>query len=223
MKLRNKVLSAFIATVLVLSMMVGTALAQTHELPFDYPEDAGYVSPDNDVWVVLFGGAAAPPLTADEALRDSIRSVDVVITGNATFTADLVANGPEWTPHQFPGESVNGETIVTIPYDMTGQGYTEIVVNLKDKSEGPLQITRIDFKDADGNVVLTHGAASDAAPVENKEDTTEITEVIETTEKAPAKTTETAPKTGVVSTALFLGLGAVAFGSGAVVLKKKED
>lgn len=219
MKLRNKVLPALIATVLVLSMMVGTALAKTHELPFDYPEDAGYVSPDNDVWVVLFGGAAAPPLTADESLRDSIRSVDVVISGNATFDAHIVANGPSWTPHEFLGESVDGETTINVPYDMTGQGYTEVVVDLKNKTEGPLQITRLDFKDADGNVVLAHGAASDAAPAEEVEDTVEATDA----PVAPAKTTEAAPKTGVVSTALFLGLGAVAFGSGAVLLKKKED
>lgn len=32
-----------------------------------------------------------------------------------------------------------------------------------------------------------------------------------------------APKTGVVSTALFLGLGAAVLGTGTVVLKKKED
>jgi len=222
-KLKNKVLSTLIATVLVLSMMVGTALAQTHELPFDYPEDAGYVSPDNDVWVVLFGGAAAPPLTDDEALRDSIRSVDVIISGNATFDAHIVANGPSWTPHDFYGQSVDGETTINIPYDMTGVGYTEVVVNLKNKSEGPLQITRMDFKDADGNVVLAHGAASDAAPVEEPaDDNDDVVEVAETAPEAPAKT-ETAPKTGLVSSALLLGLGAVAFGTGAVVLKKKED
>lgn len=197
MKLRNKVLAAFVATVLCLSMMVGSALAQTHELPFDYPEDAE-VATNNDVWVVLFGGTAAPPLTDDEALRDSIKTVDIVISGNASFDAEIISNGPSWVPYSHPGQTVDGEMTLTLDYDMEGLGYSEVIVNLQNKSEGPLSVKRMDFKDADGNVVLAHGAASEVA-------------------------SEAAPKTGLVSTALFLGLGATAFGTGAVILKKKED
>lgn len=199
MKLRNKVLAGFVATILCLSMMVGSALASTHELPFDYPEEAD-VATNNDVWVVLYGGTAAPPLSDDEALRDSIKSVDIVISGNASFDAEIISNGPSWVPYSFAGQSVDGEMTLTLDYDMEGQGYTEIIVNLQNKSEGPLSVKRMDFKDADGNVVLAHGAASEAAAGG-----------------------EAAPKTGLVSTALFLGLGAAAFGTGAVILKKKED
>ena len=38
MKLRNKLLAGFVATVLVLSMTLSTALASTDQLPFDYPK-----------------------------------------------------------------------------------------------------------------------------------------------------------------------------------------
>ncbi len=198
MKLRNKVFAGFIATILVLSMTMGTALASTDQLPFDYPNEANAAT-NNDVWVVLYGGTAATPLTDDVAIRDSITSVDVVIAGKATFTAEIIANGPgPWSPTSYPDQEVDGEMVLNLPYIMKDAGYCEVVVNLQGKSEGALQIKRLDFKDADGNVVLAHGAASEGA-------------------------SEAAPKTGVVSTALFLGLGAAVLGTGAVVLKKKED
>jgi LPXTG-motif cell wall-anchored protein len=197
MKLRNKFFAGLIATVLLLSLTVGTAFASTDQLPFDYPNEADAPT-NNDVWVVLFGGTAATPLTDDVELRDSIESVDVVISGNATFSAEIVANGPgPWTPTSYPDQEVDGELILNMPYIMKDAGYCEVIVNLQGKSEGALSVKRIDFKDAAGSVVLSHGEASEAA--------------------------EAAPKTGVVSTALFLGLGAAVFGTGAVVLKKKED
>lgn len=197
MKLRNKIFAGFIATVLLLSMTVGTAFASTDQLPFDYPNEANAPT-NNDVWMVLFGGTAATPITDDEALRDSVKSADVVITGNASFNAEIIYNYTGgWVPTTFPDQTVDGEMTLNIPADGTGAGYAEIVVSLKDKSEGPLSVKRIDFKDADGNIVISHGEASAAA--------------------------DAAPKTGVVSTALFLGLGAAVLGTGAVVLKKKED
>lgn len=194
MKLRNKVLASFIAAFFIFSMMAGSALASTHILPYDYPEDAN-VATNNDVWVVLYGGTAAPPLTNDTSVRDAIRSVDVVISGKATFDAEIITNGPSWVPYTFAGQEVDGVMSINVKYDMTDLGYAEVVVNLKNKSEGPLQITRMDFKDADGNVVFTHGLADESST----------------------------PKTGVVSTALFFGLGAAVLGTGAVILKKKED
>lgn len=194
MKLRNKVFAGFIATILVLSMAMGTALAGTDQLPFDYPNEADAAT-NNDVWVVLYGGTAATPLTDDVTLRDSITSVDVVIAGKATFNAEIVANGPgPWAPTSYPDQEVDGEMVINMPYVMKDARYCEVIVSLKEKSEGPLQVKRLDFKDAAGTVVLSHGAASEAAP-----------------------------KTGVVSTALFLGLGAAVLGTGSVVLKKKED
>jgi|LSQX01.3.fsa_nt_gb LPXTG-motif cell wall-anchored protein len=59
---------------------------------------------------------------------------------------------------------------------------------------------------------------------EDEEEVEEVVEdeVVEDAEEEVAEVTA-APKTGVISTALFLGLGAAVLGTGAVVLKKKED
>ena len=197
MKLRSKILAGFIATVLLMSMTVGTALASTNELPFNYPNDANAAT-NNDVWVVFFGGTTTPPINNDEAVRDSIKSVDVVISGKASFNGEVTYNYTGgWVPTTFADQTVDGELILSVACDGNGAGYAEIVVSLKDKTEGELAIKRLDFKDADGAIVLSHGEASVAAA--------------------------DAPKTGVVSTALFLGLGAAVLGTGSVVLKKKED
>ncbi len=199
MKLRNKIFAGFAATVLALSMMVGSALAQTDQLPFNYPEEANAPT-NNDIWVVLFGGTAATPLTDDAALRDAVESVDVVITGKCSFNAELICNSDvtSWQPNRFDGQTVDGELVINLPYKMAGAGYAEVVVNLQNKTEGPLAVARMDFKDASGAVLLSHGAASEAAA------------------------TDAAPKTGVESLGLIFGLGAAVLGSGAVVLKRKE-
>ncbi len=202
MKLRNKVLAGFAATVLALSMMVGSAFAQTDKLPFAYPNEANAPT-SNDVWVVLFGGTAATPLTDDEALRDAVKSVDVVITGKSSFNAEIIANfAGGWVPTNYADQTVDGELTINMPFIVKGSGYAEVVINLKDKTEGALEVTRLDFKDADGKVLLSHGAAAEEA--------------------APAATTDAAPKTGVESFGLLFGLGAAVLGSGAVVLKRKE-
>jgi len=105
------------------------------------------------------------------------------------------------------GESVDGSKVYNFDMDGTGTNWCEAVLNLRNKSEGPLEVTRIDFLDEAGAVVLSVGSETASAT----ETSTEVT------------TTEATPKTGVVSTALFLGLGATVFGTGALVLKKKED
>lgn len=64
------------------------------------------------------------------------------------------------------------------------------------------------------NLNLTLVDVEYGAAAEEAEEVEEVEEVAEVT---------STPKTGVVSTALFLGLGAAVLGSGAVVLKKKED
>ncbi len=217
MKLRKKVLAVFTATVLVLSMMVGTALASTHELPYSYGNEAD-VQTNNDVWVVLYGGTAAPELTGDEAVRDSVKSVEVTISGDASFTPEIIINSEDgWDAETFSSQTVDGSTTVSKDFDGTGQGYVEVIVNLMGKSEGSLEITRIDFKDASGNVVVsTGGTDAPAAPTEE----TPAADDAPATDDAPA---EESPKTGVVSSALFLGLGAIVSASAAVVLKKKED
>ena len=200
-------------------MMVGTAFA-TENIPAVYEEAAGGTVVDgetdgNHVWMSLYGGEAATPLTDDVAVRDSVRTVDVVITGNATFDAEFVLNyqSPGWTPVALGQQTVDGELVLSKEYDGTGQDWAEFIVNLRNKTEGPLEITRIDFKDGSGTVVASIGAATDApadAPADAPTD-------------APADAPADAPKTGVASSALVFGLSAIALGSGAVVLKKKED
>ncbi len=210
MKLRNKVLAGLTATVLALSMMMGTAMASTDALPYAYSEDAGSAA-NNDVWVVLYGGSAATPLTDDAALRDSVTAVDVVFTGNCDFDAQIINNSEAgWGPQDFVGQTVDGETAIEMALPSKDMGYVEVVVNVINKTEGALAVARLDFKDADGNVVLSHGAASEAAPAEVVEDA------------APAAEATAVPKTGVASLGLIFGLGAAVLGSGAVVLKKKE-
>lgn len=196
MKLRNKVVAGFVATVLALSMMAGAAFASTDVLPFDYPEDAG-VATDNDVWVKVIGGGT---VIGDQDIAHAIRSVDITITGNATFDFEFIYNSDAgWSPVSLPGETVEGQKVFNFAMNGAGTGWCEAVVNLQNKTEGALQVTAMEFKDEAGEVILSHGdvPAGDAG--------------------------EAAPKTGVVSTALFLGLGALVTGAGAVVLKKKED
>ncbi|NLP16577.1 MAG: LPXTG cell wall anchor domain-containing protein [Clostridiales bacterium] len=194
MKLRNKLLAGFVATVLVLSMTLSTALASTDQLPFDYPEEAG-VATDNDVWVKIIGGGT---VIGDADIAHATRSVDLTISGNASFELEFIYNSDAgWLPVNMPGESVDGEKVYNFPMNGAGTSWCEAVVNLKNKSEGPLQVTSMAFKDENGEVILFHGLDTSGSG--------------------------DAPKTGVVSTALFLGLGAAVLGTGAVVLKKKED
>ncbi len=200
MKLRNKIFAGFAATVLALSMMIGSAMASTDKLPFAYPNEANAPT-NNDVWVVLYGGTAATPLTDDTAIRDACKSVDIIVTGKCSFNPELIANfSGGWLPSSPGNQTVDGELVLSMPYIVKDSGYAEVVINLKDKTEGPLEITRIDFKDADGEVLISTGGAE---------------EVVE--EAAAA-----APKTGVESLGLVFGLGAAVLGSGAVVLKRKE-
>ena len=198
MKLRNKVLAGFMATILVLSMRVGTALASTDVLPFDYPEDAG-VATENDVWVKIIGGGS---VIGDEDLAHATRSVDITITGNATFDLEFIYNSDAgWSPVMMPGESVEGSKVYNFAMNGAGTGWCEAVVNLQNKSEGALQVTSMEFKNEAGEVILTRGDVPAASGSDSS----------------------STPKTGVVSTALFLGLGTLMAGAGAVVLKKKED
>jgi LPXTG-motif cell wall-anchored protein len=198
MKLRNKFFAGLVATILVLSLTVGTALASTDQLPFDYPEEAG-VATDNDVWVKIIGGGT---VIGDTDIAHATRSVDITITGNATFDFEFVYNSDAgWAPLQLPGETVEGEKVFNFAMNGAGTGWCEVVVNLQNKTEGALQVTRMDFLDEAGEVLLSHGPAAAGGDAGG----------------------DAAPKTGVVSTALFLGLGAAIFGTGAVVLKKKED
>lgn len=207
MKLISKFLAGFFATVLILSMTVGTALAADN-LPAAYDEAAGGLpvtgqTEGHDVWIKIIGSGTA---YGDADIANATRSADITITGNATFDMEFVYNSDGgWAPVALAGESVDGEKVYTFDMNGAGTNWCEAIVNLRNKSEGALEVTRIDFKGETGDVVLSVGAASAVA-----------------TDSAEP-TAEAAPKTGVVSTALFLGLGATVFGTAAVVLKKKED
>lgn len=202
MSFRNKVFAGFAVTVLALTMMLGTAMASTKELPFEYPNEAGYQT-NNDVWVKLIGGGAGEAVSTQE-IADLTASVDIVITGKCSFDAELIHNyDGNWKITKKPSQTVDGELILNLPFHGKDTSYSEVVVNLQNKTEGPLAVTRLDWKDEAGKVVFTWPVAAEA-PAESA---------------APAADV---PKTGVLSAALFLAFGTAAFGTGAVVLKKKE-
>lgn len=202
MKLRNKVLAGFVAVVLALSMMAGTALAAA-DLPavFEEAEGGGPVdgqTQNNDVWIKITGGGT---VFGNEEIAHATRSVDITITGNCSFELEFIYNyDGGWGPGIVSSETVDGEQVFNFPMNGAGTTYCEAVLNLKNKTEGPLEVTRMEFKDDAGNVLLTVGP-----------------------EAAGGGGGDATPKTGVVSTALFFGLGAAVLGAGAVVLKKKED
>ncbi|MBP1754122.1 MAG: hypothetical protein H6Q59_520 [Firmicutes bacterium] len=200
MKLRNKVFAGLAATVLALTMMVGTAMASTDQLPFAYPNDAG-VATNNDVWVKLIGGGTVISTTE---VAEATRSVDITIEGKCSFEPELIFNfDGGWVPTALGKTDVDGTTVLNMPMNGKGTTWCEVVVNLMNKTEGPLAVTKMEFKDEAGAVLLTWPADAAAATT------------------AAADTTA-APKTGVVSLALIFGLGAAAMGTGSVVLKKKE-
>ena len=220
MKLRNKFFAGFFATFLLLSMTVGTALAADN-LPAAYDEAAGGLpvagqTEGHDVWIKITGSGTAH---GNAEIADATRSAAITISGNASFDMEFIYNSDGgWGANpELKGESVDGSKVYNFDMDGTGTNWCEAIVNLRNKSEGTLEVTRIDFLDEAGAVILSVG--SEIASIEA--DTTEAdTTEADTTE---VDTTEAAPKTGVVSTALLLGLGAAVFGTSALVLKKKED
>jgi LPXTG-motif cell wall-anchored protein len=213
MKLRNKVVAGFAATVLALSMMVGTALASTKDLPFEYPNEANAAT-NNDVWVKLVGGGAGEQVSTQE-VADVTKSVDVTITGKCSFDAELIFNfDGGWVPTAMKGQTVDGELVLNMPFVGKGATYAEVIVNLQNKTEGPLAVTKLEWKDEAGNVVFTWPVADEAAAADVATDDAAATDA--------AATDAAAPKTGVESFGLIFGLGAAVLGSGAVVLKRRE-
>ena len=191
MKLRNKVFAGLAATVLALTIMVGSAMASTDQLPFAYPNEANATT-DNDVWVKLIGGGT---VISTAEVAHATRSVDITVEGKCSFEPELIYNfDGGWVPTNPGVTTVDGSTVLTMPMNGTGTGWCEVVVNLKNKTEGALSVTKMEFKDEAGKVLVTwpEGAAADATP-----------------------------KTGVASLALVFGLGAAVMGTGSIVLKKK--
>lgn len=115
-------------------------------------------------------------------------------------------------------------------YQISTEGFTSGEFDKTFNLTATAEATEIFFKapswDATlNNLTITElsitpaGEAADAA-----DEADEVVSAADTAEKAEDKaSTTSSPKTGVVSTALFLGLGSVVFGAGTVVLKKKED
>jgi len=207
MKLR-KVLVGFIAMVFVLSTMVGTAFAKdpSDELPFSFPNE------EYDCWVKLIGGGKS---ISNAEVASKVRSVDITFEGNATFDLQIVYNSNDggWAPTDYPGQTLDGKLVINFPMDGTvGSQWCEVVVFVNNQN-GDVKVTQMDFKDEAGNILLTHGKASeDAAPAE------EAAPVEEAASEAPAAT----PKTGVVGLGAVYGLGAVLLASGAVALRRKQ-
>lgn len=233
MKLRNKVLTGFAATVLALSMMVGTALAATPL--YTYGEEAGAKESDKALVIceLLSGGgnqdgANGPVYDELQALYADIASVDCLLTGNFTGTAHLNLVGDlEFTPNGTGYDNqtyANKEIVVdgNLVYSADlGPISTDarFAFLLRNKTEGTAVLEGYVFRNADGDIVAGMDGAGylDAAAAQALYDaaTGAVAEVAE----EPA---EEAPKTGVVSAALLLGVGAVASALGSVVLKKKE-
>jgi len=201
MKLRSKVLASFIVAILALTAVAGTAFA-ADKLPAKYEEAAGGAVVDgqtqqNDVWIKVIGGGS---VYGNQEIAHATRSVDITFTGNCTFDLQFIYNyDGGWDIRPTTTETVDGELVKNFAMNGAGSTWCEAVLNITNKTEGPLEVTRMEFKDEAGNVLLTVGP-----------------------ERGGASAAAT-PKTGVVSTALFFGLGAAVLGTGAVVLKKKEN
>ncbi len=215
MRLRNKILAVFATTVLLVSMMAGTAMAREKwELPFEYPNEAAAAT-DNDVWVKLTGGGFA---ISTEEVAQQVRSVDITVTGKASFDAELIYNSDiqGWKPTRLTDQTVDGEVVLTSDMDGSFTSYCEIVVNLQNKTEGPLAVAKLEFKDEAGTVLVTWPDAEGTA--EEAAEEAPAAEAAETTEAAASDV----PKTGVASSALIFGLGALACGIGSGINKKKS-
>ncbi|MHB8128166.1 MAG: hypothetical protein ACYDEX_04135 [Mobilitalea sp.] len=250
MKLQNKFFAGFAATVLALSMMVGTAMAATPIFTYDAAAGAKEDAKSTVICELMSGGGNQDgmngPVYADlQAIATQTASVDVLLTGNFTGTAHLNLVGDfSFTP---TGDGYDNKTYAAKPITVDGflvysGAYGEITADarfaflLRDKSEGAAALEAYIFRDADGEIVggqdgagfLTAAKATSLfnsitgveEEVAEEVAEEEVAEVVEE-EAAPAEEAAV-PQTGVVSVALLFGLGAAAFGTGSVVLKKKE-
>jgi hypothetical protein len=231
MKLRSKILAGFAATVLALTMMVGTAFAATSL--YVYGNEAGAKEDSKDLVIceLLSGGGNqdgfnGPVYDELQALYADIASVDCLLTGNFTGTAHLNLVGDlEFTPN---GSGYDNQTYAN--KDITVDGYlvysgdfgpitsdARFAFLLRNKSEGAAVLEGYVFRNADGDIIAGMDGSGylDAAAAQA------LYEAVTSGVAEEAPVTE-APKTGVVSAALLLGVGAVASALGTVVLKKKE-
>lgn len=156
MKLRNKFFTGFVVAVLTIVMMVGSVFASTKKLPFNYPTTAN-AKTNNDVWVKVIGGGAGEAIS-NEKIAHQIKSVDVTFTGKCTFGAEIVYNSNfGWKSMVKKGVKVNGKVKINRLMDGADTTWCECVVNCQGKTKGKLAVTKMEFKDAKGKVILTWG------------------------------------------------------------------
>ena len=109
MKLRNKLLAGFCCYSISTVNDLSTALQVPTNCHLITPE-AG-VATDNDVWVKIIGGGT---VIGDADIAHATRSVDLTISGNASFELEFIYNSDAgWLPVNMPGESVDGEKVTT--------------------------------------------------------------------------------------------------------------
>ncbi len=196
MKFCKKVLTCFCVVVMMLSFSLTASAAVT--LPHAFPEDQA-----ND-----YGEATALIIKLQEEgvaadVQGKIATVDVhykVVTD--FFQPQFIANS-DGVWKQFPDEQrLDG----VFTYDITGQfkaenTYNEIWIKTGYKNAGAASVEQIDFKDVDGNIILSYGPSIEA-----------------TTTEAAA---ETLPQTGTAPMALFIVAGAALIMLGVAVKKNK--
>lgn len=213
MKMTKKIVAGMAATVLALSMMVGTAFAQ-RTLPATWGDEengafAGEATSDNHVWLTLCGGGEQ---YSDQETANKVAKVIYYFDGDCTIDVSHISNTEKggWSPSTVSGVVINGVTPVSCDIKLNPKivsAWVEAIVNVYTKTAGPLSLVKAEFVDASGNVLVT---------IEPKAN-------VPATTPSSSSSSSSLPKTGVVSTALVFGLGATAFGTGATLLKKKED
>lgn len=259
MKLTKRVLAGMAATVLALSMMVGTAFAASSASWSDagsvtHSWDVNSAGYQNDAWVKLIGGGT---IVSDEDTAHSVTKVVANFKGEGSATINLIYNyDGGWETVASQSGEFSGEFKIEANINGSNTTYCEVITQVGDII-GTLDLVNYEFLDASGKTVFTVGDKAAAASTtaaststtatstaatsttatttktetttakDNNKTTAPTTETI-ATQPAAASTTNsttsaTLPKTGVVSTVVVLGLGATAFGTGATLLKKKED
>lgn len=238
MKLRNKVMAGFATTVLALSMMVGTAFAATPIFEYDNAAGAKEDAKASVICELLSGGGNQDGENGKvykdlQAIATDAASVDVLLTGNFTGTAHLNFVGDAtFTPD---GTGYDNKTYASKDITVDGslvysgdfgaiEADARFAFLLRNKSEGAATLEAYILRNADGKIIGGMDGAGFLAAADAEALFDEITGAAPAATASTDSATKTSvPKTGVVSTSLILGLGAAAFGMGAIVLKKKED
>ena len=173
---------------------------------FKYPDGETGYSEDTNTTVVFHGGEGE--LVADASDIDLIEKIRLNFGGDSDFfkIKVIIDSGQGWdTVFDNSGVDDDGISVANGPIEITlsdkhkaanddGNKWLKVRVELHYKNAMSLQLESIDFLGADGKSIVSAGDDVNSSPA-----------------------------TGAISTTLFLGLGLTALGTGAVVLKKKEE